>query len=387
MREFDSYRGHDLRARREKLRKAMLLIPPVSAEDVPVIANTPNYFAFGNDLRPDGYWTDPSVMLAFQQDGYEKHLQTVDDDFVPYFMPWFGTGVLATAFGCQGQESRGTGDEPSVGKPAVHDVQEVAKLRLPDPGRDGWMPRVVRFMEYAARHGEIPTGLTDLNSPLSTALQVCGYENFLCWMYEEPSAVDDVMALITEAFIQWVRFQKQIIGEGKGWSYGLQGVYTPVGGVWLSDDDLVNIGPEFYLRFVMPHYNRIFTEFEGGHLHWCGAGTHQLQNIQNIQGLTTVNNSPMANKDAFRLLCDCFQGKKAIEVQDVAPVDAEAYYGMLFSGLTDLTGIIISTFVTDHLALNLKGETVSVDLPPAIRANAVVRAVRTLATDILTASS
>jgi len=40
-------------------------------------------------------------MLNYQADGYERHLRGVQDDYVPYFMPWYGTGVLASAFGCQ----------------------------------------------------------------------------------------------------------------------------------------------------------------------------------------------------------------------------------------------------------------------------------------------
>ena len=373
---FDGFRGHDVSKRKEKIKRAMMLIPPDTAEDIPVIAQTSAYFAFGNAKRPDAYWTDPAVMLGFQQDGYEKHLNAVHDDFVPYFMPWFGTGVLATAFGCPGRESRGAGDEPSVYGSAVSRAGDVARLRLPDPERDGWLPRVTRFMEYAARHGEMPVGLSDLNSPLSTALQICGYENFMVWMYEEPEAVSDVMALVTEAFIRWVRHQKHIAGEGKGWSNGLQGICTPVGGVWLSDDDLVNIGPDLYRRFVIPHYHRILREFGAGHLHWCGRGAHQHGNILEMDFVNTVNNSPMASLEAFQNLYDTFSGKKAIEVQDVAPLDAEAYYGRMFGGFRDMTGILVSTFVCDHLAMNLKGETVTADTPPILRANAVVKAVR-----------
>lgn len=374
--DFNEFRGHDVKQRKEKIRKALMLIPPETGEDIPVLAHTSPYFAFGNALKPEGYWTDPAVMLRFQQDGFETHLKLVCDDVVPYFMPWFGTGVLATAFGCPCRESRGAGDEPTVCGSAISDVKDVTKLKLHDLEKGGFMPRVTRFMEYAAKHGEIPVGLSDLNSPLSTALQICGYENFLCWMVEEVAAVEDVMSIVTEAFISWVHFQKQITGEGKGWSNGLQGIYTPVGGVWVSDDDLVNIGPEHYKRFIMPHYDRIYKEFGGGHLHWCGRGAHQHQNILAMKHVTTVNNSPMGKMDAFDDLYKTFSGKKAIEVQDLAPEDPDSYYDMLFRSCLDMRGILVTTFVTDHLAMNLSGETVPVSSSPIDRANAVARAVR-----------
>ena len=112
--DFSEFRGFDLRERKEKIKKAMDLVPPETAEDIPVIAHVPCYFGFGNHPRPREYWEDPAVMLAFQQDGYERHLELVDDDTVPYFMPWFGTGVLASGVGCQLREATGQGNWASA---------------------------------------------------------------------------------------------------------------------------------------------------------------------------------------------------------------------------------------------------------------------------------
>jgi hypothetical protein len=373
---FDEFRGFDLRPRMRRIERAMNLVPPVSGDDIPVIAHTPCYFGFGNAPRPAGYWHDPALMLSFQQDGYEAHLRNVEDDTVPYFMPWFGTGVLATAFGCAARDAAGDGDDPAVTDYAVKRVSDITRLKKPEPDRDGWMPRVLRFMEYAARHGEMPVGATDLNSPLCTAAQVCGYENLFLWMYDEPEAVEDLMALITESFIDWVRLQREICGETPGQSHGLQGVWTPKGGVWLSDDDLVSLSPPLYERFLLPHYNRIFDEFGGGHLHWCGLGTHQLKNVLRIRSLTSVNNSPMGNWAAFQALYDALGGKLCIQIQDSAPVDPDAYYQSLFAKQSGMTGVMVATFVEDVLAMAEGGRTVFVKHDPIEKANLVVRAVR-----------
>ncbi|MBQ8507624.1 MAG: hypothetical protein IJ466_09380 [Clostridia bacterium] len=376
---FDSFRGFDLRPRQERIRRAMNLIPPRSADDIPVIAHTPCYFGFGCKRMPEAYWQDPAVMLAFQQDGYEQHLKTVNDDVVPYFMPWFGTGVLASAFGCPMREAGGNGDDPAVLGVAISEPEDVAKLKKPDPFRDGWMPRVIRFMEYAARHGEMPVGPTDLNSPLCTAAQLVGYDKLFYWMYDEENAVDDLMSLITETFIDWVRLQKEITGEAIDMSNGLQGVWTPRGGVWLSDDDLVSVGPELYERFVLPHYQRIFAEFGGGHLHYCGVGTHQIENILKIPQLTAVNNSAMGNAEAFTRLAQALSGKLAIEIQDVAPVTPDSYYEKIFANIHDFTGIMVATFVEDDLGMDDAGRTIAVSRPAVENANQVVRAVRAAA--------
>lgn len=374
--DFSSFRGVDLRPRQEKIRRAMYLIEPESGEDIPVIANVPCYFGFGNAPRPQEYWTDPAVMLAFQQDGFEKHLKLVNDDTVPYFMPWFGTGVLASGFGAELREASGNGDDPAVVGTAVHSLEELSRLRLPDPERDGWMPRVLEFMDYGVQHGEMPVGLTDMNSPLCTAAQICGYNNLFYWMYDEPEAVHDLMAMICEAFTKWVKLQRQICKEEPGQAHGLQGVYTPRGGVWMSDDDLVSVGAELYEEFVLPYYQEIFRTFEGGHLHWCGDGRHQIPNILKIDALTAVNNSPMGHFDIFQTTYKALCGKVAYEIQDVAPLDPDTYYRNLFAGLEDMRGILIGTFVEDCLGMDATGNSVYTDQDPFVRANAVVQAVR-----------
>ncbi|HAK46170.1 MAG TPA: hypothetical protein DCO79_09680 [Spirochaeta sp.] len=50
-------------------------------------------------------------------------------------------------------------------------------------------------MDYAARESELLVGMTDLNSPLSTAASICGYDNFFVWLYTEPEAIHDLMRL------------------------------------------------------------------------------------------------------------------------------------------------------------------------------------------------
>ena len=67
------------------------------------IVNSALYTAFGLDPEtfPDRYYDDPQAMLDLQERNYYQQLQDVDDDFVPYLMPWFGTAVTASALGCQ----------------------------------------------------------------------------------------------------------------------------------------------------------------------------------------------------------------------------------------------------------------------------------------------
>ncbi len=69
----------------------------------PFIVNSALYWVFGLDTEtlPASYFDDPAAMTNFQEQTYYDQVKSIDDDFVPYLMPWFGTIVTASAFGCK----------------------------------------------------------------------------------------------------------------------------------------------------------------------------------------------------------------------------------------------------------------------------------------------
>lgn len=374
---FKEWRGFDIAGRCKKIERAFNLEKVRSPEDFPIIINTPCYFGFGNNPMPADYWTNPASMVRYQEQGFEKHLKLVDDDTVPYFMPWFGTGVLASGFGCKIKDATGFGDDPGVISTCVETVEDIANLRIPDPYKDGLMPKVLDFMDYARMNSDLPVGLTDMNSPLCTAAQLCGYDKLFVWMYEEPEAVRELMDKIVEAFITWVKVQKEHIGEPLNSSNGLQGVWSPEGvGVWVSDDDLVSVSPGLYEEFVVPANSRVFEAFGGGFVHFCGRGIHQIDNLLKTKNIRGINNSPMADFQTFGKLVQGVGGKIGILIQDAAPVDVENYYPSLFEYIKDPRGIMLATFVEDNLGLDMHGNTSHVQRDPIEAANRIVRTIR-----------
>lgn len=372
------WRDFDLKKRIDNIERAFNREDISSPEQFCIIVNTPCYFGFGNNKRPVQYWEDPAVMVKFQEDGFALHLSEIDDDTIPYFMPWFGTGVLASAFGCPVKPATGNGDDPAVGDFAVKSLKDVPKLKMPDPYKDGQMPAVLRFIDYAAENSDLPIGLTDMNSPLSTFMQVCGYENAFLWMYDRPETVHYIMSLITEAFIDWVKIQKKHAGFGLDETGGLQGIASPKGiGVWVSDDDLITMTPALYKEFVVPYYSRIFKVFGGGHVHYCGIGNHQTDNLMEIDNIRAINNSPMGNNEVFsQLVNKVGSGRLTIQIQDAAPLDIENYYSALFENIVDIRGLMIATFIEDNLGMDNKGNTIPVRRDAITDAKRLVKTVR-----------
>lgn len=371
-----TWRGFDLSERIAKIERAFERAEVTSAEDVPVLVNTPCYFAFGTGDKPADYFTNPASMVAYQEAGYERHLREIDDDLVPYFMPWYGTGVLASAFGCEIVHHPGPGNDPAVAGPCITSPADIARLKPPDPYQDGWMPRVLQTIDYARAHSDLPVGLTDMQGPLDTVGLMCGQEKLYLWMYEEPQAIHDLFDLVTDAFIAWVKVQKEHIGEPLERSNGLQGVGASPIGVWESDDDMVMVGPRPYREFVVPCLSRIFSAFGGGSIHFCGKGYQHVDNILQVENVRVVNNGPLANFAAFGAFKRRLGDHVTLQLQDSAPLDPEAYYKRLFNEIDDLRGLMLATFVPDALGLDMDGGYVPVDWEPFAVARRIVEVVR-----------
>ena len=64
MGEFTHWRGFDLTARIAKIKRVFNCEPVTSAEDVPILVNSPCYFSFGSRDKPTDYYTNPASMLA-----------------------------------------------------------------------------------------------------------------------------------------------------------------------------------------------------------------------------------------------------------------------------------------------------------------------------------
>lgn len=333
-------------------------------EEIPFIISDVNYWLDGANPNniPKDYFTNPASMASYQIRKIENHLQQYDDDYIPLLFPWFGTGVVPSALGCR-VIFHEYGD-PSVEGAVLNKPEDIKKLSIPDPYKDGLMPRVLKTIDYMRAHSDLSISFTDPQGPLNIALNICGIENLFIWMYEAPNYIHEIMEFCTEVFIQWVKVQKKHAGEKLNSGSFPHGIVLPegYGGIWIADDDCTIISSELYKEFVVPYNSKIFKEFGGGTIHFCGTAEHQLENFLLMDGCTGVNNFCMGNFNQIYKMQEMYRDKLALMVCDFSPINISEYYYELFKKLSK-KGTILASFLSQQYALdNGKYEKVNRDL-------------------------
>jgi len=312
-------------------------------KEPPYIVNSALYWVFGLDPEtlPEDYYDDPAVMTNFQERTYYDQVKEIDDDFVPYLMPWFGTIVAASAFGCEITWLHKQDPAANPRYYPVKTVEDIQNLQVPDPEQDALMLKVLDFQKYMKENSFLPVGITDFQGPLTTANQLMGYDKLIYLMFDQPEAMHQLMDKVTEGLIRWVKKQKEVIGEPLDWCIGDQQVYTGEhAGIWFSDDDAVLMSPETYREFVVPYNSRILQEFGGGCVHYCGNATHHADNFLATEGLKALNIYNLYNIPSVAELQKKIGDQIVLFVCDFTPVDYEAYFKEMLSTL-EYTGMLV----------------------------------------------
>jgi hypothetical protein len=313
----------------------------------PFLINSSFYHLFGidPDLVAEDYFDTPAAMTRFQERTLYEQVKAVDDDFVPCLVPWFGCVVIASALGCSVQIPRRMDPTADPMFYPVKTPEDVRRLRLPDPEKDGLMPKVLEFLSYMKSHSFLPVGITDCQGPLTTANQLMGYDSLIYLMADHPTAAHELMDKIAEATIAWVKRQKRVIGEPRDSCFWDQQVFTGRhAGVWFSDDDASLMSPQMYREFVVPYNSRILTAFGGGCIHFCGNAGHQADNLAGTEGLVAFNNYNLWNLRPLVEVKRKFEGRIVLFACDFTPVDYEEYFREMASLISPRGMVVDSQF-------------------------------------------
>lgn len=209
---------------------------------------------------------DPEKMLESQLDAVRSHL-LVGDDCIPSVRVELGTGLIASAYGCEIYEREDA--MPSVKGPILSSAEEAADL--PHPARDaGWMKRLAEYTAYfrQAAPDFVRMQLPDIHGVLDNAYMLRGSGLFLDF-FDEPEAVAHFFDRLTGYIVESAREISRISGSKDGF-------FCDCGVLWKGCAEIAGccmhmISTEFYQEFVREYDQRFMDEVGGGRIHYCGS--------------------------------------------------------------------------------------------------------------------
>lgn len=231
------------------------------------------------ESNPWGYTTrdhflDGDKQFQLESEKVRLSLELVPDDYIPSMRPDVGCVVIESALGGQVV----FGDDPNqtcnIAGPVVRHIDDVYKLAMPDPRRDGLAPeglkRIRQFVERT--DGQVYVSCLDLGGGMNVAFNLLGGVQCLTAMYDAPEALEHLTNFIADVFIV---FADACIEAAGGIEHVTSSdfpyLWQPQGRKGHCSDDIsAQYGPEFFRRFSRPANNKIFQRYGGGMLHNCG---------------------------------------------------------------------------------------------------------------------
>ena len=260
--------------------------------DVPVPRDWPtyNYYEEFHDMRK---------MLVNQLSSVYVH-SLIKDDSMLTIRANYGVSIIPSAFGCKIIVK---GNNMPWAESIIREIDDVYTLEVPDLTNEGLCSRVIETIEFykdqLSKYGldnYVHIYLADTQGPLDLAFLLRGHLLYRD-MFMNRKAVHRLLDICTEAYIEFSKIQKEVIGEPYDQAYHA-GIFMVRGGVRICEDVAVNISPHMYLEFSKPYNEMAFKPFNGGYIHFCGRGHHILKHTIDTEGVRGIN---LGDPDMYNL--------------------------------------------------------------------------------------
>jgi len=126
----------------------------------------------------------------------------------------------------------------------------------------------------------------DVQGPIDVAEVVWGSDIFYAF-YDETELLRDFLELVTQTYTAFMRRWYALVPPAGAFSTHWGFMHR--GRLMLREDSLMNLSPELYVEFIRPLDQRLFDEFGGGAIHFCGRGDHYIAPMSEMRGLYAVN--------------------------------------------------------------------------------------------------
>jgi len=234
----------------------------------------------------------------------------IDDLYVPHLQPHAGVTIFASAFGCPIEFPKGMYPRSLLALKEQDNPENVYQLKRPSID-DGQLGEMLDWTDtfVAQTGGRYPIQMTDIQSPIDTALLIWDPNALMLAMFDHPREVHHLMQMITDLTIEFIKEHSARAPEFIPMHF--PAVWYPDGmGIAISDDALAVLSPATYKEFALPYTNQLSEAFNGIFIHSCGDFTHQFENLESVHKLRGINFG--TTETPFEAVWERFNGVTAI---------------------------------------------------------------------------
>ncbi|MHC4871263.1 MAG: hypothetical protein ACYTFY_05415 [Planctomycetota bacterium] len=205
----------------------------------------------------------------------------------------YGCPILATAFGA---EVIYMDDKHNCLPGNTHfskdKIKELIKAEIPDFDNP-YTKRVFhtgrQLFEIAEKYPKIGKYVKIIHPDLQGPIDICEVlwgSNLFYDLYDDSDMVKEFLAIITDTYIKFIKEWQKIVKPEP--VYNAHWGFLHKGQIALRNDSVMNLSPEMYEEFVFPCDSKIFAEFGGGVVHYCGRGDHYTDQLAKLPGICAV---------------------------------------------------------------------------------------------------
>lgn len=210
-------------------------------------------------------------------------------DAPTYLEPWYGIGMIGSAFGGTYQWEPGQAPAMRPLYPTLDDMPDDLDPADFDtvPIMQHCMKMIAYFLDHT--HGRLPMSWCDIQNPLNSGTELLSTSAFMMGFITHPEKIKRLLAILTDTLITFVQRQTELIGDclarpGHGFASSRNGT-----GIGMSSDNLVMIAPDVFAEFCVENSAKIGDHFGGTCIHSCGNWARWIDAVKQIPNLAMMD--------------------------------------------------------------------------------------------------
>ena len=204
--------------------------------------------------------------------------------------------MVASAFGLDYEWHDGAA--PAM-RPSFHSIDEAMEYTPAPVATTRVGKHVLAMVEFFLNEtrGRLPLSLTDVQSPLNTALNLVETSSLLVEMLSRPAGVRVFLSRLADLLVdftheQIARMRDTLVAPGHGFASSRH-----FRGMGMSDDNMLMLSPVMYLDCAAESFVRAGRPFGGAVFHSCGDWSERVDTVRQLDDLRMVDGAFSAATD------------------------------------------------------------------------------------------